>query len=90
MDAHPIKSMVSWLDAESKSIPRREMAQHGASAHDIGDLKRRIAAGEYRLDAHAIAEAMFGRADRELEAERRSAVLEPGELDDGAGGVDQL
>ena len=28
------------------------------------DLKRRLAAGEYRLDADAIAEAMFTRAGR--------------------------
>jgi Anti-sigma-28 factor, FlgM len=89
VDAHPIKSMVSWLDGEAKSIPRREMADSSSTA-DIGDLKRRIAAGEYRLDAHAIAEAMFGQADRVLDAHRTSEVFEARQVDDSAGGVDQL
>ena len=58
---------------------------------ELNDLKARIASGEYRLDAHAIAEAMFGRADREIaSAGRRSEVLEAREPGDLAGGVDQL
>jgi hypothetical protein len=44
---------------------------------DTNELKRQIAAGEYRVDARAIAEAMFGRADREISAvQRPSQVLE--------------
>jgi len=89
MDAHPIKSLVSWLDAEAASIPSGDMSERSSTA-DLGDLKRRIAAGEYRLDAHAIAEAMFGQADRVIAAERRSEVLEAREVDGPAGGVDQL
>jgi hypothetical protein len=89
VDAHPIKSMVLWLAGEAGSIPRREMAQR-SSTPDIGDLKRRIAAGEYRLDASAIAEAMFGAADEALAAERRSEVLEAGDVDGPAGGIDQF
>jgi len=89
MDTSPIKSMVSWLDFEARSIPRAEMADR--SSRDLSDIKRRIAAGEYRLDADAIAEAMFGRADRmTAAAESRSEVLEAGELDGPAGSVDQL
>lgn len=86
MDAHPIKSLISWLDTEARSIPRSAMGDHG---RDISDLKRRIAAGEYRLDADAIAEAMFGAADRAA-GDRGSEVLEAGEGDRPAGGVDQL
>ena len=56
---------------------------------ELNDLKARIAAGEYRLDAHAIADAMFGRADREIEAQRLE-VLEAREVDGPAGGVDQF
>ena len=88
VDAHPIKLMVSWLDGEARSIPGRAMSEH-RSTTDISDLKRRIAAGEYRLDASAIADAMFGRADQSLAAER-SEMLEPGELDGPSGGVDQF
>lgn len=61
-----------------------------ASTRDISDLKRRIAAGEYRLDAEAIAEAMFGRAERALSPERGSEMLEAGERDGGTGAVDQF
>ena len=86
MDASPIKSLVSWLDLEARSIHRAEMPE---SSRDLSDIKRRIAAGEYRLDADAIAEAMFGRADRMMAAES-SEVLEAGELDGPAGSVDQL
>jgi hypothetical protein len=58
---------------------------------ELNDLKARIAAGEYRLDAHAIAEAMFGRADRELAAAASaSEVLEAREPGDLSGGVEQL
>ena len=65
---------------------------------DINALKARIAAGEYSLDADAIAEAMFGRADREIAGEsRRSSsgtgsaeMLEAGEGHAAPGGVDEL
>ena len=88
MDASPIKSLVSWLDLEARSIPPAEMADR--SSRDLSDIKRRIAAGEYRLDADAIAEAMFGRADRMTAVESNSEVLEAGELDGPAGSVDHL
>jgi len=89
MDASPIKSLVSWLDLEARSIPPAEMADR--SSRDLSDIKRRIAAGEYRLDADAIAEAMFGRADRMTAgAESGSEMLEAGELDGPAGSVDHL
>lgn len=89
MDTHPIMWLVSWLGAEARSIPVPEMADH-SSTRDIGDLKRRIAAGEYRLDAGAIADAMFGAADRAMADDRGSEMLEAGELDGPPGGVDQL
>ena len=58
---------------------------------ELSELKARIAAGEYRLDAGAIAEAMFGAADRAVAGEsRRSEMLEAGEGDGSPGGVDQL
>ena len=58
---------------------------------NISELKARIAAGEYSLDAGAIAEAMFGRADRELAGEsHRSEMLEAGEGDGTPRGVDEL
>ena len=44
---------------------------------DLSELKARIAAGEYRLDADAIAEAMFGAADRAIAAEGRSECSKP-------------
>ena len=88
MDVHPIKSLVSWLDGEARSIPRVEMADRGT--RDISDLKRRIAAGEYSLDADAIAEAMFGAADRATSPDRGSEMLEARELDGPSGSVDQL
>jgi hypothetical protein len=89
MDAHPINSMVSWLGGEARSIPAREKDRMERSMSELNDLKARIAAGEYRLDAHAIADAMFGRADREIEAQRLE-VLEAREVDGPAGGVDQF
>ena len=60
------------------------------SMAELNELKARIAAGEYRLDAGAIAEAMFGAADRAVEAESRSEVLEADEGDGFPGGVDQF
>ena len=89
VDAHPIKSMVSWLGDEARSITAPEKHRMERSMSELNDLKARIAAGEYRLDAHAIADAMFGRADREIEAERLQ-VLESREVDGPAGGIDQL
>jgi hypothetical protein len=89
MDAHPINSMVFWLGAEARSIPAPEKDRMERSMSELNDLKARIAAGEYRLDAHAIADAMFGRADREIEAQRLE-VLEAREVDGPAGGVDQF
>lgn len=87
MDAHPIKWMVRWLDREARSITPQMTEQPRA---DTSDLKQRIAAGEYRLDAHAIAEAMFGAADRALAAERRSEVFEAGDVHGTSGGIDQF
>ena len=57
---------------------------------ELSELKARIAAGEYRLDAGAIAEAMFGAADRAMASETRSEVLEAREGDDSPRGVDEL
>ena len=58
---------------------------------ELSDLKARIAAGEYRLDADAIAEAMFGAADRAIAAESRSSeMLKAGEGDASPGGVEEL
>jgi Anti-sigma-28 factor, FlgM len=88
MDAHPINSLLVWLDQESRSIPMPNRMER--SMAELSELKARIAAGEYRLDAGAIAEAMFGAADRAIEAERRSEMLEADEGDGLPGGVDQL
>jgi hypothetical protein len=88
VDTHPIKWVLRWLDGEAASIPAGTSMERPMS--ELNDLKRRIAAGEYRLDANAIAEAMFSRADSVLVAERRSQVLEAGERDGAPGGVDQL
>jgi hypothetical protein len=87
MDLHPTKTFVVWLDREARSITRREDTMERSMA-ELSELKARIAAGEYRLDASAIAEAMFGAADRALAAE--SEVLEAGQADGSPGGVDQL
>jgi hypothetical protein len=89
VDAHPINSMVSWLGSEARSIPASEKHRMERSMTELNDLKARIASGEYSLDAHAIADAMFGRADREIEAERLQ-VFEAREVDGPAGGIDQL
>jgi hypothetical protein len=88
LDAHPIKWLVSWLGTEAGSIQQPEMTPRSAS--DISDLKARIAAGEYRLDAGAIAEAMFGRADRDLAEQQDSEMLEARDVDGPSGRVDQL
>jgi hypothetical protein len=91
VDAHPIKSIVLWLADEAGSITPAEKHRMERSMSELNDLKARIAAGEYRLDAHAIADAMFGRADRELAAARgASEVLEAREVDGPPGGVDQF
>ena len=83
MDTHPTKTLIRWLEHEALSIRLPDPMEHKT---DIGELKARIAAGEYSLDAGAIAEAMFGRADREGDSE----MLEAGERDGAAGGVDDL
>jgi hypothetical protein len=87
LDLHPTKTFVVWLDREARSITRREDTMERSMA-ELSELKARIAAGEYRLDASAIAEAMFGAADRAVAAE--SEVLEAGEADGSPGGIDQL
>lgn len=89
MDGHPIKSLVYWLGREAASIPAPERQMEHKT--DINALKARIAAGDYSLDADAIAEAMFGRADREMAGESRgSEMLEARERDAASGGVDEL
>ena len=57
---------------------------------DTSELRRQIASGEYRLDARAIAEAMFARADRDMAPAslRSSKVLEARQGDGGACGVE--
>lgn len=88
MDAHPMNSLVRWLDQESRSIANANRMER--SMAELSELKARIAAGEYRLDADAIAEAMFGAADEAVEAESRSKMLEAGEGDASPGGVDEF
>jgi hypothetical protein len=90
MDTPPIKSMILWLADEVASIAPSEEMKTERSMSELSELKRRIAAGEYRLDPHAIAAAMVSRADPVLTLARRSEVFEPRERDNGAGGVDQL
>ena len=53
------------------------------------DLRRRIAGGQYRVDPHAVAEAMLGRRERLSEARRLSRMLVASKLDRGAGGIEQ-
>ncbi len=50
------------------------------------ELMRRVRAGEYVVDAHAVADAMLraGALDP-----RRSAVLEAAEIDHGSAGTDE-
>jgi len=88
MDAHPMNSLVRWLDQESRSIASANRMER--SMAELSELKARIAAGEYRLDAGAIAEAMFGAADDAVEAETRSKMLEAGEGDASPRGVDEF
>ena len=90
VDTHPIKWLVIWLADQAGSIPPCEKEGMERSMTDISDLKRRIAAGEYQLDASAIADAMFSRADATVAGEHRSEVLEPGEGDGVPRGVDEL
>ena len=45
------------------------------------DLKRRIAAGDYVVDPHAVAAAMLRRGAERAEARRLSRMLVAGELD---------
>ena len=90
MDGHPMNSLVLWLDREARPIPAREGKGMERSMAELSELKARIAAGEYSLDAGAIAEAMFGAADRAVAGESRSSeMLEAGEGDGSPGGVDQ-
>jgi hypothetical protein len=88
MDGHPINPLVVWLDREARSITTATGMER--SMAELSELKARIAAGEYRLDAGAIAEAMFGAADRAIAAESRSEMLEAGEGDGSPGGIDQV
>jgi hypothetical protein len=88
MDVHPTNALLIWLDSEARSIPSSNRMER--SMAELSELKARIAAGEYRLDAGAIAEAMFGAADRADAAEYGSEMLEAGEGDGSPGGVDQL
>jgi Anti-sigma-28 factor, FlgM len=90
MDGHPTNALMLWLDRESRSIPLPEGKRMERSMAELSELKARIAAGEYRLDAGAIADAMFGAADRAIAAEGRSEMLEAGEGDGSPRGVDEL
>ena len=89
MDASPIMSFRGWLWAEAVSIPVRTTVM-GERTVDTSELRRQIASGEYRLDARAIAEAMFARADRDMTPAslRSSKVLEARQGDGCAGGVE--
>jgi Anti-sigma-28 factor, FlgM len=89
MDVHPTNALLTWLDRESRSIQSRKGTMERSMA-ELSELKARIAAGEYRLDAGAIAEAMFGAADRAIAGEGRSEMLEAGEGDGSPRGVDEL
>ena len=90
MDTNLIKSLVSWLGDEAASIPTLEQREMGRSVSEIDELKRRIAAGEYNLDAGAIAEAMFSHVDSSVGATGQSEVLEAGDGDGVPGGIDKL
>jgi uncharacterized ParB-like nuclease family protein len=87
VDAHPINVLVGWLARQQGSIATGKVGMSERTV-DTNELRRQIAAGEYKLDARAIAEAMLGRAEREFPASLRSEVLEAGELDGPAGSVD--
>jgi hypothetical protein len=56
---------------------------------DRAELMRRIAAGEYVVDPHAVAGAMLSRAPVRDMLLRSDPVLEPGELDRDATGTDE-
>jgi hypothetical protein len=90
VDTPPIKSLILWLADEAGSIPPPEKPGMERSVSEINDLKHRIATGEYKLDASAIAEAMFSRVGSTFAVPRRSDVLEAGQSDRPAGGVDHL
>jgi Anti-sigma-28 factor, FlgM len=87
---HPTNALLTWLDRESRSIPSPAGGHVERSMAELSELKARIAAGEYRLDAGAIADAMFGAADRAIAGEGRSEMLEADERDRSPGGVDEL
>ena len=53
------------------------------------DLKQRIAAGEYVVDPHAVADAMLRRGAELAEARRLSRMLVAGEVDGLPGGRDE-
>jgi hypothetical protein len=53
------------------------------------DLKRRIAAGDYVVDPHAVAAAILRRGAERAEARRLSRMLVAGELDRLSGGRDE-
>jgi hypothetical protein len=89
MDVHPTNALLSWLDREARSISPDTGTMERSMA-ELSELKARIAAGEYRLDAGAIAEAMFGAAESATAEEHHSEMLEAGEGDGSPGGVDQL
>jgi Anti-sigma-28 factor, FlgM len=89
MDGHPTNALMFWLDRESRSIPSGKDTMERSMA-ELSELKARIAAGEYRLDAGAIADAMFGAADRAIAGEGRSEMLEAGEGDGSPRGIDEL
>ena len=56
---------------------------------DRAELMRRVAAGEYVVDPHAVAGAMLSRAPVRDMLLRSGPVLEPGELDRLAAGADE-
>ncbi len=56
---------------------------------DRTELMRRVAAGEYVVDPHAVARAMLSRAPVREMLLRSDAVLEPGELDRLSAGADE-
>jgi hypothetical protein len=53
------------------------------------ELRRRIAAGEYVVDPHAVAAAILRRSADRADARRLSRMLVSGELDRLPGGPDQ-
>jgi hypothetical protein len=53
------------------------------------ELRRRVRAGEYVVDPHAVAEAMLRRRDDRATARRLSRVLVAGQLDRLAAPADE-